>query len=87
MMQSYLMTHSWYWVLPNISPTVLTLRALYLISSSMKRKKASNSLHSQVGPFLSDHKLVSGILNIRKPPMEKKTFSVCKLKHTTIESF
>ena len=41
----------------------------------------------QVGPFLSDHKLVSGILNIRKPPMEKKTFSVCKLKHTTIESF
>ena len=30
----------------------------------------------QVGPFLSDHKLVSGVLNFKKPPTEKKT-SVC----------
>ena len=41
----------------------------------------------QVGPFLSDHKLVSGVPNIKKPPTEKKTLSVCKLKHIIIESF
>ena len=39
----------------------------------------------QVGPFLSDHKLVAEVLNIEKPPTEKRTFSVCKLKHITIE--
>ena len=41
----------------------------------------------QVGPFLSYHKLVSGVLNIKKPPTEKKTLSICKLKHIIIESF
>ena len=41
----------------------------------------------QVGPFLSDHKPVSAVLNIKKPPIEKKTLSVCKLKCITDESF
>ena len=36
---------------------------------------------------MSDHKLMSGVLNIKKPPTEKKTLSVHKLKHITIESF
>ena len=27
------------------------------------------------------------VLNIKKPPTEKKTLSVCKLKHITIENF
>ena len=41
----------------------------------------------QVGHFLSDHKLVSAVLNIKKPPIEKKTLSVHKLKCITEESF
>ena len=40
-----------------------------------------------MGPFLSDHKLVSTVLNIQKPPTEKKTLSVHKLKCITDESF
>ena len=41
----------------------------------------------QVVPFLSDHKLVSAVLNIKKPPIEIKTSSVHKLKCITEESF
>ena len=41
----------------------------------------------QVGPFLSDHKLVSAVLNIKKPPIEKKLLSVHKLQCITEESF
>ena len=41
----------------------------------------------QVEHFLSHHKLVFGLLNIKKPPTEKKILSVCELKHITIESF
>ena len=41
----------------------------------------------QVGPFLSAHKLVSAVLSIKKPPIEIKTLSVCKLKCITEESF
>ena len=41
----------------------------------------------QVGPFLSDHKLLSAVLNIKKPPIEKKTLSVCELNCITEESF
>ena len=37
--------------------------------------------------FLSGHKLVPGVLNVKKPPTEIKTLSVCKLKHITTESF
>ena len=33
----------------------------------------------QAGSFLSDHKLVTAVLNIDKQPIEKKTLSVCKL--------
>ena len=40
-----------------------------------------------MGPFLSDHKLVSRVHNIKKQPTEKKTLSVCKLKHITIDNF
>ena len=40
----------------------------------------------QVGPFLSDYKLVSAVLDIKKPPIEKKS-SVCKLQCITEESF
>ena len=48
----------------------------------------SNKLTScQVGPFLSDHKLVSAVLNIKKPPIEKNTLSVHKLKCIMEESF
>ena len=41
----------------------------------------------QVGPFLSDHKLVSAALNIKKLPIEKKAVSVHKLKCIAEESF
>ena len=41
----------------------------------------------QVGTFLMDHKLVSAVLNIKKPPIEKKTLSVHKLKCITEETF
>ena len=41
----------------------------------------------QVGPSLLDHKLVFAVLNIKKPPIEKKTLSVCKLKYITEETF
>ena len=41
----------------------------------------------QVGPFLSDHKLVSAVLNVKKPTIEKKSLSVCKLHCITEESF
>ena len=40
-----------------------------------------------MGPFLSDHKLVSAVLNINTPPIEKKTLLVCKLKCITEETF
>ena len=30
---------------------------------------------------------MSRVLNIKKPPTEKKTLSVCILKHITVESF
>ena len=40
----------------------------------------------QVRPFLSYHKLVSAVLNIKKPPIEKKT-SIHKLKCITEETF
>ena len=40
-----------------------------------------------MGPFLLDHKLVSAVLNIKKPPTEKETLSVCKLKCITDETF
>ena len=33
----------------------------------------------QVGPFLPDHKFVSAVLNVKKPPIEKKSLSVHKL--------
>ena len=41
----------------------------------------------QVGPFLSDHKLVSAVRNIKKPPIEKKLLSVHKLHCITEDSF
>ena len=41
----------------------------------------------QVGPFLSDHKLVSAVLNVKKPPIEKKSLLVHKLHYITEESF
>ena len=41
----------------------------------------------QVGPFLSDHKLVTASLNIQKQPIEKKKLSVCKLHSITKNSF
>ena len=41
----------------------------------------------QAGPFLSDHKLVTAILNIDRQPIEKKTLSVCKLHCITENSF
>ena len=33
----------------------------------------------QASPFLSDHKLVTALLNIDRQPIEKKKLSVCKL--------
>ena len=40
----------------------------------------------QTGPFLSDHKLVTALLNIDRQPIEKK-LSVCKLHSITKNSF
>ena len=40
-----------------------------------------------MGPFPSDHKLVSAVLNIKKPPRERKSLSVHKLQCITQESF
>ena len=37
----------------------------------------------QVGPFLLDQKIACAVLNIKKPPIEKKTLSVHKLKCIT----
>ena len=41
----------------------------------------------QVGSFLSDHNLVSEVLNVKKPPIVKKSLSVCELHCITEESF
>ena len=41
----------------------------------------------QVSPFLSDHKLVTALLNIHRQPIEKKKLSVCKLHSITKNSF
>ena len=41
----------------------------------------------QAGSFLSDHKLVTAVLNIDKQPIEKKTLSVCKPNCITEDSF
>ena len=41
----------------------------------------------QASSFLSDHKLVTAVLNIDKHPIEKKSLSVCKLLCITEESF
>ena len=41
----------------------------------------------QASSFLSDHKLVTAVLNIDKQPIEKKTLSVHKLHCITKDSF
>ena len=41
----------------------------------------------QASSFLSDHKLVTAVLNIDKQPIEKKILSVCKLHCITEDSF
>ena len=41
----------------------------------------------QAGSFLSDHKLVTAVLNFDKQPIEKKILSVCKLHCITKDSF
>ena len=41
----------------------------------------------QASPFLSDHKLVTALLNIDRQPIEKKKLSICKLHSITENSF
>ena len=41
----------------------------------------------QASPFISDHKLVTALLNIDRQPIEKKILSVCKLHCITEDSF
>ena len=41
----------------------------------------------QASPFLSDHKLVTALLNINRQPIEKKKPPVCKLHCNTENSF
>ena len=80
------MTHSLHWVLTNV--TTSTHAKGNILDLIFTEEATSIKLTScQEGPFLSDHKLVSGVLNIKKPPTEKKTLSVCKFKHLMVESF
>ena len=44
-------------------------------------------ISGQAGSFLSDHKLVTALLNINRQPIEKTILSVCKLHHITEDSF
>ena len=87
MMQLYLRIHSWHLVSPNMSPPAHMLRATYLIIILTEEASIIKLTSCQVGPFLSDHKLVSAMLNAKKPPIEKKLLSVHKLHCITEENF